>query len=316
MTDANNNTSVLCASCGEGNNTLLETYNGYEIYRCRKCGLEFCNPMKSMSAMEYGEDVSYNHFRALGESSQHSVLWWGHKQFIKTTLTDLSLKSNSRILDIGCGTGAFVSFALKHGYDACGVDFDRNSVGIAHKTGELRDRVFLAGTSNVRDLFSGRKFDVVTFFEVLEHVEDLDAFLALVSDLLAPDGLIALYVPLADRWSLRFNPREPADYPPNHLTRWTIRALRILMRNNGFKVVQVQESPVSFGLYRAIASISNNGTEVKSSETVAPPKVSPVVSRLFDFAVGVKQVLFTPLLSFFGVRGDRVLLIATKELAN
>lgn len=313
MTDANNYTPVLCASCGGAESILVETYNGYKIYRCSSCGLEFCNPMKSMSAAEYSADAAYNHFRALGENSQRSVLWWGHKQFVKTAIKKLSLKSHAKILDIGCGTGAFVDFALKHGYDSYGVDFDGNSVRIAHKSSELRDRVFLANATSIRDLFSGSKFDVVTFFEVLEHVEDLHAFLSLVSDLLASEGVIALYVPLADRWSLRFNPREPADYPPNHLTRWTVKALTVLMRNSGFKVVRVQESPVSFGVYRAVSAISSD-VEGKALETVNPPVASRAINRLFNFAVDVKQVLLTPLLSFVGVRGDRVLLIAKKQL--
>lgn len=268
--------------------------------------------MRAMSAAEYEVDKDYDKFRSLGEHSQEAVLWWGHRQFVKTFLNALPDKSSVGVLDVGCGTGAFVAFAVKQGYDAYGIDFDKNSVGIAHKSTEIKDRILLADTNNVRGLFSGRKFEVITFFEVLEHVEDLHAFLSLISDLLVPGGVIAVYVPLADRWSLRFNPREPADYPPNHLTRWTVKALKVLMRNTGFKVIKVQESPVSFGFYRAVSAISSSSTAAKSSESAKRSVTRQSINRLFDVAVSLKQVLLTPLLSVLGVRGERVLLIAKK----
>jgi len=243
------------------------------------------------------------------------VLWWGHKQFLSDAHKFLPKKSFAKLLDIGCGTGAFVDFASKKGYDAYGVDFDEASVKVAWETPQLKERVFYGDTKDIRKCVGTSKFEIVTFFEVLEHVDDIHFFIGQVCDLLAPNGFIAVYVPLANRWSLKLQEREPADYPPNHLTRWTEKALKVLMKKTGFDIVKIYESPVSFGLYRLVSRVLNKKTSAAHPATVTAPVSADfgAVSIFFDFAVRVKQILLMPILSAMGFKGDRVLLIARKR---
>ena len=85
------------------------------------------------------------------------------------------------------------------------------------------------------------RFGTVTFFEVLEHQEDPQAFLDTAKLFLNDDGFIALSVPNRNRWQIE---DDPLDYPPNHLTRWSPAALRTFIESNGFEVLSLREEPL------------------------------------------------------------------------
>src|SRR6266436_2123552 len=88
-----------------------------------------------------------------------------------------------------------------------------------------------------------RRFEAITAFHVLEHLEDPRAFVAHVARRLVPGGLLAVSVPNPDRWVLWWV-REAWDYPPHHLTRWTARSLRSLLEQQGFEVQEVRTEPL------------------------------------------------------------------------
>lgn len=302
-----------CPSCNAEELSHVEQHARYEMCRCQSCSLEFAWPMRAMSAVEYATDVDYDVFRALGESSPETVLWWGHREFIRRFHGAQSDGQHKKLLDIGCGTGAFVSYSLSHGYDAYGLDFDTASLSVAWKNPELKKRVFHGNAQAMKSSLPDFKFDVVTLFEVLEHVDDIHSFMRQIQELLSPGGIIVIYVPLGNRWSLRFNKREPADYPPNHLTRWTVKSLRVLLGRFGFSVLKEVESPVSLGLYRFISGLASQSGSVAGASPKGTPLSNGRNSRLdavFNYAVIAKQFILSPILSFCGVAGDRILVVA------
>jgi SAM-dependent methyltransferase len=149
------------------------------------------------------------------------------------------LAPGRRLLDIGCGTGNLLAAARQLGFRVAGIELDRNAARMAKK---------LLGDVPVHGLAlsdfapeHSDKFDVVTFFEVLEHQDRPREFLRLVRSCLKPGGYVGMSVPNRARWQ---HAREFVDIPPNHLTRWDAPALRTFLENAGFEVVRVQEQPV------------------------------------------------------------------------
>src|SRR5438132_718109 len=76
----------------------------------------------------------------------------------------------------------------------------------------------------------GEKFDVVTFFEVLEHQAAPAEFLRSVKSCLKPRGSIALSVPNRERW---LTGPDVLDYPPNHFLRWNVGVLKRFLEMQG-----------------------------------------------------------------------------------
>src|SRR6185295_4184462 len=135
------------------------------------------------------------------------------------------------VLDVGCGTGNFLHHARTHGWSVRGIDFDADAI----KTGQ---QIFRLSGLEVADLETFRtrhpaeRFDLITFFDVIEHLDNHKEFMEGVRALLRPGGYIAMSMPYGPHamWLMR------GDVPPRHLTRWTRSALKRFLEREGFEV--------------------------------------------------------------------------------
>jgi 2-polyprenyl-3-methyl-5-hydroxy-6-metoxy-1,4-benzoquinol methylase len=159
----------------------------------------------------------------------------GHKYF----LADPLAPRNGELLDIGCGTGNFLAAARDAGYGVTGIELDRNAARFAKERLGLQ-RVLPLTISEFAEQYAKERFDVVTFFEVLEHQAAPVEFLQKVKACVRPGGVIALSVPNRERW---LTGPDVLDYPPNHFLRWNASALRKFLSAQGFKVLSIREQP-------------------------------------------------------------------------
>ena len=104
-------------------------------------------------------------------------------------------------------------------------ELDRNAAHFAKETLGL-EHVPPLTISEFAEQHRGERFDVVTFFEVLEHQAKPSEFLQEAKTCLKPRGIIALSVPNRARW---LTAPDVLDYPPNHFLRWNAAALMINM---------------------------------------------------------------------------------------
>ncbi|MFZ3200083.1 MAG: class I SAM-dependent methyltransferase [Candidatus Acidiferrales bacterium] len=233
-------TQAVCPACGEvADAEPLEIFHGVSRYACAGCDLHFWHPVAMPNAVWY--ETAYQ-----GRDRTAMSLEPGHRFF----LADPKAPRHGRLLDLGCGTGNFLAAARNAGFDVTGVEFDSSAVRFAREHYGLR-RVFAQRPEDFRAAHPQEQFDVVTFFEVLEHQEHPRQFLSVAKDCLAAGGFLALSVPNRDRWQKGV---ESLDYPPNHLTRWSPRSLRIFLERNGFEILSLRQEPL--GIRRAAGVLS------------------------------------------------------------
>lgn len=159
-----------------------------------------------------------------------------------------------RALDVGCGDGAVLRRLSESGFKPHGLDLDQKSVAIA------RDKYGLENVSaKTLDEFESeclgqnRRFDLITFFEVLEHQDSPRSFLAQVMRLGRPGGLVAGSVPNRNRFLARLDRKlSDGDLPPHHFLWFSADALEQLLRRSGF--VDVQILPTGALPYREIVA--------------------------------------------------------------
>jgi SAM-dependent methyltransferase len=162
----------------------------------------------------------------------------GHKYF----LADPLAPGRGDLLDIGCGTGNFLVAAQAVGYRVTGTELDRNAARFAGERLGL-ERVLPFTVAQFAKQHPDENFDVVTFFEVLEHQASPAEFLHEVKACLKPHGTIAMSVPNRERW---LTGPDVLDYPPNHFLRWNARALTNLLSTHGFEILSVREQEAGF----------------------------------------------------------------------
>lgn len=238
-----------CNACGHDRFRALLRKDGYDLVRCAACGL-ICvaNPPTDeerarIYSFESGYHVSLDADRA-------SVAF--HTREAASNLRMLRRHARGgRLLDIGCSTGLFLAAARGIGWTGQGLEYSPDSSRIARelhgldvRTGELRP-----------DTFAPESFDVVTLWDVIEHLPDPHATLRLIWRVMAPGGLLILKTPNADglypRASLRLAARlgfwGHAE-PPGHLYQFSVRTLTRMAERAGFSVVNVHHGriPLSY----------------------------------------------------------------------
>lgn len=151
---------------------------------------------------------------------------------------------DGKLLDVGCGDGSFLARAANSGFEIFGIDLDERSIASAKSTFGLVGvsratlEAFAASCRN-----NGTRFDVITFFEVLEHQDQPSLFLTQVLDLLQPDGYVAGSVPNSDRFLAGIDRRISAgDLPPHHFLWFSKKTLERFLASKGLTSIIVYPS--------------------------------------------------------------------------
>ncbi len=119
--------------------------------------------------------------------------WWfvARRKIIKWQLESLEIPEKARILEVGCGTGGNIALLNRFGDVTC-VELDEAAAKMAR--GRNISPVLLGRLPNDMPNFS-QQFDVVTLFDVIEHIDEDESSLKNCIDLLKPGGRLVLTVP-------------------------------------------------------------------------------------------------------------------------
>ena len=224
-----------CALCGSDRTTTCakETVASiaYTLYHCATCGVEFWMPFKNPGAAWYEHDERY------ADRNADPILTPNNKH--RGVLEFLGRKKG-HVLDVGCGVGNFLAYARSRGWEGWGIDFDADAIAAGKRTFGL-EHLEVASLEEFVTKHPTLRFNLITFFDVFEHLDDHNAFLELTKGILAPGGAIALSVPYRRAWRWLI----PADLPPRHLTRWDEASLETALAWHGFTIVFCRRFPAS-----------------------------------------------------------------------
>lgn len=241
--------SLRCALCAdESRADTVFRKEGYEIVRCSACGLTYvANPPNDseISAM-YSFARGYHGELTDRESAASAKFTRAARRYLHLIG---EYRQAGRILDVGCSAGIFLDTARESGWDTYGVEISQDTADVARSrglnvvTGTLADANFPTGF-----------FDVVTFWDVLEHLRDPVATLALARDLLVSRGILALSTPNVDgvfpRLSLRAARRTGVwrhPEPPHHLVQFSKKTIKHALELAGFEILQVIDRRIPLG---------------------------------------------------------------------
>jgi SAM-dependent methyltransferase len=144
----------------------------------------------------------------------------------------------TRLLDVGCGSGAFLKEMKQRGVDAAGFEFSADAAACARDASGAEVR---AGASLGEAGYTPGSFDVITLFHLLEHVPAPYTLIADVRRLLSPNGCLIVQVPNIQSWQARlFGSRWYGLDVPRHVVNYSNRSLERLLRECGFRIQRVR----------------------------------------------------------------------------
>lgn len=158
-------------------------------------------------------------------------------------------EKRGKLLDIGCGTGDFAASLKKLGYDAHGLELEKNAVKLANQKGVITTQgSFVTGLP-----YKDKEFDVLFAGEVIEHTIDDDLFLRECYRILKPNGMLILTTPnlvsFGNRllMGLGFLPRFA--YQEFHYRIYNLSLLRKKLSNAKFSIMKVSAGHVLISRY-------------------------------------------------------------------
>lgn len=148
------------------------------------------------------------------------------------------LQRDHRVLDVACGKGAFLRSIIDSVSAATGIDTNPDVLNGCNE-GKLR---IYNQTVEEFSVEHGEAFDLVSAFQVIEHLGSVMPFVRAAYGCLKPNGLLVLSVPyLERRKDLSFG---SFDYPPHHISRWAENQLAIIAEKLSAKLVSIAKQPL------------------------------------------------------------------------
>lgn len=227
----------LCRLCGSSQPAPLFIKDGYEVCRCRMCDLVFLNfdPTATFLKEYYAEDF----FNDAGEKQGYSCYENESRSLYATFLQRIKqirkFKDGGSLLDVGCATGTFLEIASKY-WEVSGSEIS------AYAAKTARQKGFQIYEGQIEELEClTTKFDVVTLWDVIEHVAQPVKTIKLIGNIVKPGGIVSLTTGDVGSLVAKLSGRRWHLYNiPQHLSYFDTKTIQKLLKQGGFTIKEIR----------------------------------------------------------------------------
>lgn len=204
--------------------------------------------------------------------------WWfvGRRAITSSVIRQLQLPPDSRILEIGSGTGGNLEMLSGFG-QTCAMELDdvAREISISKTGGRFNIK---AGRCPDQIPYAGEKFDLICMFDVLEHIQEDQETLNALLPLLKPNGKVIITVP-ANPWMWSSH-----DVHLHHIRRYTAADLKTKIARAGLRTIRFSHfNSLLFPLAIA-ARIKDRltGNTLGSGTTTPDAILNTIMSKVFS----------------------------------
>ncbi len=230
---------VTCAVCGADDSEPLliraDRLSGehFQFRECRRCGLLYLNPRPSMDEIAAFYPDRYEPYRADLPADWLTARRTQGAQVIKRRFVE-AFRTGGRLLDVGCATGDFLARMAVRDWDVQGVETSPLAARVARKRHGVP--VFVGQLGDMD--FSNGSFDVITLWDVLEHLHNPLADLRRIHRLLVAGGHVILSIPNLQSWDrILFGSAWIGWDAPRHLHMFPPKPLERMLSSAGFRII-------------------------------------------------------------------------------
>lgn len=256
--------AAACPVCGSSPMSQAGALHGLPLLHCHPCGHDCLWTAGADLSAFY--DTHYAGFR------EDPVFHARVREVLRDDIAPL-VPRRARVLDVGCGNGEFLLAAKEQGHDVFGLDFAPAAAEACARRGVPA----VAADFLTHDFGARAPFDLVTMWDVCEHLDRPFDFMSRARELLAPGGWLVLKVPCftpRSLWIASHVPRVAGALlgSPSHIQYFRADTLVTLLRRAGYPLIYATrlapmrshrptKSPVALakrGLVQGLAGLSGN----------------------------------------------------------
>ncbi|MEJ5283759.1 MAG: class I SAM-dependent methyltransferase [Brevinematia bacterium] len=238
----------LCSS-----NKIIEKYiidnftPSFKIFECRNCGYLFQdidkeNAYKFYTEGYYSQNQEYAYIDERKSEKFARYVWKKRIKILKKI--EKTQGSNKNFLDVGCSFGGLLKVAEENGFFPYGVEVSEYSGGYAIKRFG-KDRIFIGSIEDIS--LPENFFSVITMIEVIEHILNPKIAIEKLYNSLKEGGILLIQTANMAGLQAKIFGKNYHYYLPGHLSYFSHKNLKKLLKDIGFKWVKVYGG-VEFGL--------------------------------------------------------------------
>jgi SAM-dependent methyltransferase len=263
--------------------------NKFHLIECNSCGLVSIHPIPSDQKLsEYYRKEYY----ALPEKGIVGYLERKLNEAVfRTDLKHIERHSKrGKLLDIGSGNGYFLKFAKENNWQTLGVEMSPDASKYA------REQKLEILNNSIEDVHLPKnEFEVITMFNVLEHMTNLNSILKKVRDSLKPNGLLVIEVPNIESLQKKVFKNYWCHLDvPRHIFHFKRKSFLRLVGKSGFNVVDEFSVPFSLhevaGWLLSLSLLLRKKQEIRKQENSAALK-EPIINPNFSPKFNLKMFI-------------------------
>jgi 2-polyprenyl-3-methyl-5-hydroxy-6-metoxy-1,4-benzoquinol methylase len=232
---------VRCLLCDADDTDPVGQKDGLRVVRCRTCGFMYANPRLPAEVLQklYSRFFWYEWQAERGHSDM--VERFAYDYIL--ALGRLSILRKHRLagtlLDVGCSNAAFVRRASEWGFGAIGLELDAEVAKLGERISGARVLVGTLEDLAAKGELKEGSLDVITMFDLLEHLYEPFGFLAVARKLLARDGILVIETFRTDVSSFMAAPEQQDVFEPiEHIYMYSEANIRTLLKRCRLDVVE------------------------------------------------------------------------------
>lgn len=236
-----------CFLCGAEDFQPLYLIHDCQIVRCPHCRLVYTREIPARLGKSFSYEEAY--FQNPAFASAQIEKYFGYDAYIsdQENIQDkfsfclrqiMKYQAAGKVLDLGCAAGFFLDLAHQRGFEVLGVEPSRFA---SRKARELFGLPVLSQT--LRDAgLPAKSFDVITLWDVIEHVPQPREEMQEVRRLLKPGGLVGIITPDIENPAARILKDKWLEIRrvPEHLVFFSAHTLKRLLAENGFAILETR----------------------------------------------------------------------------
>ncbi len=209
-------------------NNNLGTYNN-DIVKCNKCGMIYSNPQPSQIELStlYKNVIDYQYLNEV--AAREKTFNLSLKQLHKF------ITPPGKLIDFGCYTGVFMEMAKNKGWTVSGIELSDWASKIARKKnlGEVYSKP-------INELSLPYKtFDLITLWDVIEHLANPKQILENLSKYLKHNGIIAFSTHFIDSFSAKILGKHYPFLMDMHLSHFSGKTIKKMLNDLGFEILKI-----------------------------------------------------------------------------
>jgi SAM-dependent methyltransferase len=227
-----------------------DMYTGgpYSLSRCDRCGM-----VRTVDGDEPSSRSLYVYGGSSDAGSRFGPMQWVLRAFRGARKRVLTARRPGRVLDVGCGDGSFLMALAQRGWDVFGTELSGSIATTAQEC--LGDRVHVGAIENMG--FAEASFDLITFWHVLEHLEDPARALTEARRLVKADGVVMVAVPNIESWQAQLFKQDWLHLDvPRHRWHFGVRTLAALAGRCRFRVESIRQFSLEYGPFAVMQGIA------------------------------------------------------------